>query len=136
MVPQGQSRTDRGVWGVVRPTIPVGISFLAPPVLPAADLDFSGTLGDVLAADLPANTLAYIMTPGNNASWTTLLRNNDGDWVHQAGPAVTTLDPGQGILISRPSGDYNAHLCRPGGEHEHKPQHDRGGLQPDRHIGG
>jgi hypothetical protein len=44
------------------------------------------------------------MTPGNNASWTTLLRNNDGDWVHTAGPALSTLSPGQGMFINRPSG--------------------------------
>jgi hypothetical protein len=102
VVPRGMARGTNGVWGILAPSIPTGFSFFAPPL--PTDLDFGGTLGDLLINALPANTYVYIMTPGNNASWTTLLRNNDGDWVHTAGPALSTLSPGQGMFINRPSG--------------------------------
>ena len=102
VVPRGMNAGTNGVWGVLSLAVPTGFSFYAPPLL--TDLDFAGELGDVLAAALPANTYAYIMTPGENAAWTTLLRNNDGDWVHVAGPALSTLQPGQGLFINRLGG--------------------------------
>jgi autotransporter-associated beta strand protein len=101
VVPQGGARSDLGVWGVIRPTIPAGFSMFSQPL----DLDrkFNGQFGTNLAAALPANTLIYIMHAGPNPTWTTL-RLNGGKWVIDGGSTeyTTPLNPGQGFFINNP----------------------------------
>ena len=107
VAPAGISRTDRDIWGIVRPSVPGGsITYMSPPVPETtSDLDFSGNLGDVLAAALTdPDDRIYIMSPGTNPSWT-ILRLVGGEWIIDGGGAYTTpLNEGQGFLVIRDSG--------------------------------
>jgi uncharacterized repeat protein (TIGR01451 family) len=105
VVPQGAARTDRGVWGVVRPAIPAGFSMFAPPL--ESDLKFNGALGTNLAAVLPPQTYIYLLNPGGD-SWKTLYRHATNlEWIDQdtGQPYAVPLDPGQGFFISNPGGN-------------------------------
>ena len=94
VVPQGATRTDRGVWGVVKPTLGA-FSMLAPPV--SSDRRFDGAFGAALADAVPVGTLVHIMTPGVNPSWgTTLRRNAIKQWM---------IDPGGVVPYSTPLAD-------------------------------
>lgn len=107
VAPAGVSRTDNGIWGIVRPSVPGGtLTYMAPPLPETeSDLDFSGNLGDALAEVLTdPDDRIYVMTSGTNPSMTTL-RLAGGEWIIDGGGAYTTpLEPGQGFLIDRDSG--------------------------------
>lgn len=106
VVPTGMTPGTNGVWGILAPAIPVGLSFYAPPVL--SDRDLEGDLGDDLAAKLPAGSLIYVLTPGVNATWTTKILQEGGSWAHVSGPALTVLNPGQGIMVNRAVGSSDS----------------------------
>jgi len=118
VAPAGISRTDRDIWGIVRPSVPGGsITYMAPPMPEtASDLDFSGNLGDALAVALTdADDRIYVMSPGTNPGWTTL-RLANGDWIIDGGGAYTTpLNPGQGFLVYRDSGSASPTFSGPVG---------------------
>jgi len=107
VVPSGVSRTDRGLWGVVRPSIPAAtISFMSPP-LAGSDLDFGGTFGDEMAAALTTEgTTIYIMVPGTGGpdenndplDWIILERIESG-WARFGGGQLPQLEPGQGFMV-------------------------------------
>jgi hypothetical protein len=105
VVPAGTPATGRGVWGVVRPTIPMGFSMFAPPL--ESDLKFNGQLGTNLAAVLPQNTQIYLLNPGNDGTWTSLYRNASGKWIDESTglPYPHPLSPGQGFFISNPGAE-------------------------------
>jgi len=117
VVPAGQAANGRGVWGVVRPSVPVGVTYLSPPVPEnSSDLDFSGNLGAALAAVLtdPSDRI-YIMSAGASPSWTTL-RVIGGEWyVDGGGPYTTPLNPGQGFMVTRASGSTSPMFSGPVG---------------------
>jgi autotransporter-associated beta strand protein len=118
VVPAGQSANNRGVWGVVRPSVPSStITYMAPPVPEtASDLDFSGNLGDALAEALTdPDDRIYVMSSGASPSFTTL-RLVGGEWIIDGGGAYTTpLNPGQGFLIVRDSGSASPTFSGPVG---------------------
>ncbi len=107
VVPSGVSRTDRGIWGVVRPSIPAGtISYMSPP-LAGSDLDFGGAFGTELAAALTAEgTKIYIMDPGTGGpdengdaiDWIIVERTQSG-WARFGGGQLPVLNPGQGFMV-------------------------------------
>ncbi len=97
VVPAGSTPTLNGAWGVIKPTIPSGYSMMSPPL--RTDRSFSGTFGAELADALDAGTQVFIMHPGPEPSWTIMILNGSGNWVHDSGPAVTGLDPGQAFFI-------------------------------------
>ena len=105
VVPQGATRTDRGVWGVVKPTLGA-FSMLAPPV--TSDRRFDGEFGAALADAVPVGTLVHIMTPGVNPSWgTTLRRNASKQWMIDPGgvvPYSTPLPDGVAFFVEGASG--------------------------------
>jgi len=115
VVPAGMSRTDRGVWGIVRPTYPTGYSFQSPPLV--SDRMFDGEMGATLSEVLPQNTMIYIMNPGDNPSWTILRRNGDALWVIDGTSTeyTTPLPAGQGFMVSRPSGTESPTFSGPVG---------------------
>ena len=107
VAPSGVSRTDRGIWGVVRPNIPAAtISYLSSP-LAGSDLDFDGDFGDQLAAALTAEgTKIYIMDPGTGGpdenndpiDWIIVERTESG-WARFGGGQLPVLNPGQGLMV-------------------------------------
>lgn len=103
VVPQGATRQDRGVWGVVRPAISSGIALLSPPL--QGDRRFDGTFGAQLAAAVPTGTKVHIMTDPT-PNWQTLQRNGSGQWLTSPGGAVyaTPLGDGQAFFIEGASG--------------------------------
>ena len=104
VVPQGQSRTDRGVWGVVKPTLGT-FSMIAPPV--TSDRRFDGAFGAALADAVPEGTLVHLMTPGAEPSWgTTLRRNASKEWRTDTGGALysTPLPDGAAFFVEGASG--------------------------------
>jgi autotransporter-associated beta strand protein len=115
VVPSGHSASGRGVWGVVRPNIPTGYSFLSIPV--GTNRTFDGEMGDALAAALPQNTLIYIMSAGANPNWTTLRLNGSSQWVIDGTSTeyTTPLPAGQGIMVNRPSGTTSPTFIGPVG---------------------
>ena len=100
VVPAGTTPGTNGVWGILSPSIPAGISMYTPP-LPHSDRAFNGAMGALLGSTLANNTDVYFMSPGDAGDnfWTTL-RWNGSAWVHVSGPNDFTLDPGQGLFIS------------------------------------
>jgi autotransporter-associated beta strand protein len=100
VVPAGTTPGTNGVWGILSPSIPAGISMYTPP-LPHSDRAFNGAMGALLGSTLANNTDVYFMSPGDAGDnfWTTL-RWNGAAWVHVSGPNDFTLDPGQGLFIS------------------------------------
>ncbi len=103
VVPQGQSRTDRGVWGVVRTPITSGIALQAPPLV--GDRRFDGALGASLAATVPAGSKVHIMTDPT-PNWQTLQLTGGGQWLTSPGGVVysTPLGDGQAYFIEGASG--------------------------------
>ena len=104
VVPAGQSPNARGVWGIVRPSVPTGISFLSPPLEINRSFNSStpGSLGAVLADALPVGTLIYVLTPGASGSFDTILElNGSGQWI---GGDAYSLPEGQGFIVQQPSG--------------------------------
>jgi len=100
VVPRGFSARTNGIWAIITPTIPAGISMYAPP-LPGADRAFNGTFGAALGPTLAANTDVFFMSPGDaGVSYWTTLRWNGNAWVHVSGPYDFLLDPGQGFFVS------------------------------------
>jgi autotransporter-associated beta strand protein len=107
VAPSGVSRTDRGVWGVVRPSIPAAnISFMSPP-LAGSDLDFGGNLGRIMTNALTTlGSKIYIMVPGTGGpdengdaiDWIILERADSG-WQRFGGGALPVLSPGQGFMV-------------------------------------
>jgi hypothetical protein len=115
VVPEGSARTDRGVWGIVRPSVPAGISYQSIPLV--TDRAFDGEMGTVLAESLPQNTLIYIMSAGAVPSWTTLRLNGSGLWVIDGTSTEYTipLAAGQAFMVSRPSGSTSPTFTGPVG---------------------
>ncbi len=115
VVPEGSARTDRGVWGIVRPSVPAGISYQSIPLV--SDRAFDGEMGTVLAEALPQNTLIYIMSAGAVPSWTTLRLNGSGLWVIDGTSTeyTTPLPEGQAFMVSRPSGSTSPTFTGPVG---------------------
>jgi hypothetical protein len=107
VVPAGQLANSRGVWGIVRPSVPAStITYMAPPLPDTeSDRDFSGNLGDVMAAALTdPDDRIFIMTPGESPSWVELRFVGD-EWIIDGGGAYDTpLAEGQGFLVVRDSG--------------------------------
>jgi len=107
VVPAGNPANGRGVWGIVRPSIPAAtVSFMSPP-LTGSDLDFGGTFGAEMANALTAEgTRIYIMVPGTGGpdenndplDWIIVERTESG-WARFGGGALPVLDPGQGFMV-------------------------------------
>lgn len=103
VVPQDGARTDRGVWGIVRPTISSGIALLSPPLL--GDRRFDGDFGAELAAGVPTGTSVHIMIDPAPL-WQTLKLNSSKQWRTNPGGAVysTPLGDGQAFFLEGASG--------------------------------
>jgi uncharacterized repeat protein (TIGR01451 family) len=104
VVPEGLSRMDRGVWGIVKCTLPSAQSLLAPPLV--SDRHFDGAMGAALADAVSVGTHIHIMTPGNEASWTSLVLNGSKEWRTVVGNLlyVTPLNQGQGFFVEGAAG--------------------------------
>lgn len=113
IVPAGTAPTLKGVWGVMRPTIPTGLSMYAPPL--RTDRAFTGLFGAELADAVPQGSYVYIMHAGAEPTWTTLRLNGIGDWVLDSGPAVYTLEPGQGFFLQNAGGETSPAITGPVG---------------------
>jgi len=123
VVPSGVSRTDRGIWGVVRPSIPAAtISYMSPP-LTGSDLDFGGDFGADLAAALTAEgTKIYIMDPGTGGpdengdaiDWIIVERTQSG-WARFGGGPLPVLNPGQGFMVFNVGGAASPTFAGPVG---------------------
>lgn len=118
VVPDGVAPNTNGIWGVFTPTIPNGFSMRAPCML--SDRNFGGAMGASLAEVLPVGTIAYIMTPGNEAEWITLELRTIGEenlWIDvDLGTEYSTpLATGQGYWLNRPSGTTAPHQIGPVG---------------------
>ena len=97
VVPQGVTLMDRGVWGIVLPTIPSGFSMQSAPLdLAPADRTTSGELGDALKAVLSNGDRVYAMEA--NGSWTTITLAG-GNW-----DTAYTFAEGQGFFVQSASG--------------------------------
>jgi hypothetical protein len=114
VVPKGMEASDRGVWGIVRKTIPSSLSFMSPP-LTGSDRDFGGELGATMAEALPTvGSKIYIMSPGTGAldengnalDWIILERVAEG-WTRFGGGQLPVLEPGQGFMVEN-SGEATA----------------------------
>jgi autotransporter-associated beta strand protein len=127
VVPHGLSRTDRGVWGIVRPSIPANVSFMSVPL--EGNRDFGGTFGDEMAASLTtAGTKIYIMEPGagvdgsvdgngdpvDTLDWIILERTVSG-WERFGGGALPVLNAGQGFLVNNIGGSASPTFSGPVG---------------------
>jgi fibronectin-binding autotransporter adhesin len=123
VAPSGVSRTDRGIWGVVRPSIPAAtISYLSPP-LAGSDLDFGGDFGAEMAAALTAEgTKIYIMDPGTGGpdenndpiDWIIVERTQSG-WARFGGGQLPVLNPGQGFMVYNVGGSASPTFAGPVG---------------------
>lgn len=123
VAPSGVSRTDRGIWGVVRPSIPAGtISYLSPP-LAGSDLDFGGNFGAEMAAALTTEgTKIYIMDPGTGGpdengdaiDWIIVERTQSG-WARFGGGQLPVLNAGQGFMVYNVGGSASPTFAGPVG---------------------
>jgi autotransporter-associated beta strand protein len=121
VVPQGVTRTDRGVWGIVRPSIPPSVSYLSAPLMGTSDFD--GEFGDALAEVLTeSGTKIYIMEPGTGGpdengdpiDWI-ILERGLGGWTRFGGGSLPVLDPGQGFIIFNTGGSASPTFSGPVG---------------------
>ena len=99
VVPAGETASTLGLWGVIKPTVPSGISLLSPPI--ETDLDLNGSLGSQLASTLSAGTILYVLQPGT-VNFNEFTLNGSGQWINTAGSNDPTLDAGQGFFVSNP----------------------------------
>jgi uncharacterized repeat protein (TIGR01451 family) len=105
VVPQGVARTDRGVWGVVRPTIPSAFFMLAPPVMSDLSLADDGELGRALLdGGLDEGTRLHLATDGT-PNWQSV-EVVGGVWRTDPGGAeyTTPLQAGQAFFIEGAAG--------------------------------
>ena len=104
VVPQGQSRTDRGVWGVVRPTIPSAVHLMSPPIVGDRSFADNGEFGQALAAAVSEGTQVHIAT--DTVPHWTALEEVGGVWRTVVGnaPYNTPLAAGQAFFIQGASG--------------------------------
>lgn len=104
VIPQGQSRSDRGVWGVVRPSIPSSLHLLSPPVLSDRSLADDGAFGQALAAAVPEGAQIHLATDAT-PTWATLEKVG-GVWRTEPGGAeyTTPLEAGQAFYLQGAQG--------------------------------
>lgn len=120
---EGQGRSDNGVWGIVRPSLPVGVTFLSPPlnINRSFDTSIEGSLGQELAKTLPVGTDLYLLNnPDNdlqaNATWTRLEFMSDGNWKLNGSTLYQEeLPAGQGMLVVREAGTESPTFTGPVG---------------------
>jgi hypothetical protein len=100
VVPQGQARTDRGVWGVVRPTIPSALFMMAPPLVGDRSFADDGALGRAFTSAVPVGSRIHFATNAT-PDWMTLELMAGGVWRTDPGIAeyATPLNPGQAFFI-------------------------------------
>lgn len=105
VVPEGTARTDRGMWGIVRPTIPSGMHLMAPPLVSDRSFADDGQLGQALAAVVPVGTQVHIATSGD-PEWLTLEKKSNGTWRTDPGLAehTTPLNAGQAFFVQGANG--------------------------------
>ncbi len=105
VTPQGVARTDRGIWGVVRPAIPSAMHLMSPPLPGDRSFADGGELGSILAAVAPVGARVHF---ANDAvpNWTTLEKVPGGVWRTDPGNLeyTTPLDPGQAFFIQDAGG--------------------------------
>lgn len=114
VVPAGVARTTNGLWAVIKPTVPGGISMLAPPVDTDGSFASQGELGTALAESLASGSKAWLLVPGAVANWTELTLSG-GTWVHTSGPEDYTLSDGQGLMIQNAGGTAQPRFAGPVG---------------------
>lgn len=104
VVPQNASRTDRGIWGVVRPSIPSALHLMSPPLVSDRSFADNGAFGQALAAVVPDGTQVQIATDGT-PSWV-VLEKSGSVWRTEPGNEAynTPLNPGQAFFIQGASG--------------------------------
>ena len=104
VVPEGATRADRGVWGIVKPTIPSAFHLMSPPILGDRSLADAGEFGKALAAVAPEGAKIHIATD-SVPNWTTL-EEIGGVWRTDPGgaPYNTPLNPGQAFYLQGASG--------------------------------
>ena len=104
VVPQGQARTDRGVWGVVRQAIPSAVHLMSPPLVGDRSFADNGEFGQALAAAVGEGTQVHIATDAV-PNWTALEKVG-GVWRTVVGtqPYNTPLAAGQAFFIQGASG--------------------------------
>ncbi len=93
VVPQGLSRMDRGVWGVVLPTIAANSYTMLSAPLDIADRSMGGELGDALKAVLSNGDKVFAMTAGGG--WVTITLSG-GNW-----DTAYTFAEGEGFFVER-----------------------------------
>lgn len=110
VVPEGMTPMHRGVWAVIKPTIPSGFSTFAAPV-DGSDLKFNGAFGSNLAVALSGNNVQglgdEIFILNADGSYSNLYLDGSGVWRAAVGgtPLAThQLEPGQGIVVLRRQG--------------------------------
>ena len=105
VVPQGMTRTDRGVWGVVRPVIPNAFYLMAQPVVSDRSFADSGNFGRALSLAVPVGAKVHIATDAT-PTWLTLVKQAGGTWrTHPANTEYTTLlNAGQAFYLEGASG--------------------------------
>ncbi len=104
VVPQGQTRTDRGVWGVVRQAIPSDAHLMSPPIVGDRSFADDGEFGQALAAAVSEGTQIHIAID-SVPNWITL-EESGGVWRTDPLPAeyTTPLAAGQAFYIQGASG--------------------------------
>ncbi len=95
VVPAGSTPDGKGIWGVIKPTVPSGFSLFAPP-LDISDLTIDGELGNALKAALPDGSKLHILNSGG--AFITITKAG-GNW-----DTPYTLAEGQGFFIESASG--------------------------------
>jgi hypothetical protein len=106
VTPTGIPRTDRGIWGIVRSTVPSGFSMRGVP-LDIADLTMGGELGDVLKAGLADGSRVYFLEAGGAFTTITLA---GGNW-----DTAYTAAEGQGFFIQNVGAPYAPRFAGPVG---------------------
>ena len=106
VVPQGQSTLNRGVWGIVRPTIPSAFHLMSPPVLGDRSFADDGAFGQALAAAVPEGAKIHIATDAA-PNWITL-EQIGGVWRTDPDTQeyTTPLAAGQAFYLQGASGAY------------------------------
>ena len=104
VVPEGGTRADRGVWGIVKPTIPSAFHLMSPPIVGDRSLADAGEFGQALAAVAPEGAKIHIATD-SVPNWTTL-EEIGGVWRTDPGTLEynTPLNAGQAFYLQGASG--------------------------------
>ncbi|HMP76083.1 MAG TPA: hypothetical protein PKE12_07300 [Kiritimatiellia bacterium] len=109
VVPQGMTRTDRGVWGVVRPSVPSTFHLMSPPLVSTLSFADGGSFGQALSLAVPVGAKVHIATDAT-PSWLTLVKQSGGTW--RTVPAnteyTTPLNAGQAFYLEGASGSSPA----------------------------